>query len=199
MSSNNILSTNPILSSPFYQDDANALPNGALVEKGQLYMMDDAGGVVFQVFAPPENQIDGSLDFEGNVATIHSDNTGLQAISYKATSAGSDHPVSLGDSIIISNLIESGRDPILLNSENKLKVTTSTNDFYVYNVHDRNGQLAMIHESPAQSVGSTTDVEVQGLLYIQVIDSNTDDTVYIGFVVTPIQLSIWDPNGEFRP
>lgn len=194
---------NLITTSPFYRDNENKLPyqyETILVQQGQLYMMDDAGGVVFQTFTP--GSVNGTLNLGTKVATFEINNNNLcKAKSYKVNSTGSDHIVisnNNNNTVTINDLVESGRALLLDGTNFRVETPNEGESFYVYNVHDKNGQLAMIHKSAAVKSNSNTQVEVHGLLYVQVSDDGdpTKNKVYIGIVKEPIQLTIEDDSHD---
>lgn len=182
-----------IINSPFYKDGRSSLPNSSPVEPGKLYMMDDAGGVVYQVFADSANSPTGTLDIEGKKeAVINNIGNSLYARSYKSGASPDKQPAAFPFSMSITNLIPSGRAPLDI-SRCEFKVAIGENDFfYVYDVHGDNGQVVLVHDVPVQVLGKNVNTEVRGLVFVQY-----QNKVYIGFP-EPTEVAIEDPNGDFH-
>lgn len=211
-------SSDPIQCSPFYKDGAQAMPSGDTVEEGSLYMMDDEGGTVFQLFttssaaadAPaaglPEGEIDVTKKFEATVSLTPMFDDKVKAKSFKSkSSSGTNRRAGLNGYKII-DLVQTGRQPLADDAcQFKVAIKNQPGSFFaVYDIHDGNGQLTVVH-TPGEpntippsapeydAPQKVTQTKVLGMVYVQY-----EGTVYIGSMGKNT-IEIIDPNDDFGP
>lgn len=184
--------------SPFYKENKNTLPNGAQVQKGGFYIMDDAGGVVFQLFTDepkslPTGRIHDSIPMLAVVDAVNEGANSVKALSFKAGVSMQIKANSYFDNgFVINNLIKLDNDPKIEGSKFEVELD-STSKFFIYNAHDLNGQIPVIH---AQAIDcDSNEIEthtlVHGMVYVQF-----ENDVYMGYL-EKTNISIIDPNKNF--
>ncbi|MGB1249854.1 MAG: hypothetical protein ACPG8W_04425 [Candidatus Promineifilaceae bacterium] len=192
-----------INNSPFYRTNQSAMPTGNQVEAGGLYMMDDAGGIIFQVMTSTNTDVKpvGSIDVHvGMVATVQrcSKNNGriMESISYKKGSLNKVHASTICDSWQIQYLIKTSLKPMKEGPRFRVQVSGSDSAFYLYNVYDANGQLVIAHTQTPNSINrgsdKDTDTFVHGMVYVEY-----KGDVWMGSL-SRTEIVVNDPNGEFR-
>ncbi len=182
-------------SSPFYIEGKDVFPNEVdQVKQGGLYVMDDAGGVVFQLFTDPTDQPSGTIDLNDKKAEIYASPNSIKATSYKQSAPnGEQSPVTHDASLCIHNLVPTNRRG--LKSGKKFMVTIKGKEgqaFSLYNVHDLNGQTPVIHtRRPICDPKQPTKTEIHGMVYVE-----NDTIVYMGYL-EKVTITIEDHNGHF--
>ncbi|MEM7332266.1 MAG: hypothetical protein AAF490_09250 [Chloroflexota bacterium] len=192
----------------FYEgikSSGSSLPSGDLVKPGGLYMMNDDGGLIFQLSMPEGNQSEsptGHYDSSSNILTIRKAHvlsanetqtkTNASAISYKK------YPNVTSDVVRVSNRAERQfRVKIFPNLklnplsddalENAYCVHANNGEdiFYLYNVHDIGNQLPVFHikeinPSPNNDFLHST---LGGVLFVQFLDNSTGEKkVCLGYL-----------------
>ena len=167
-------------------------------QAGNIYVQDDAGGIVFQTFAPSSSGVTGTVTM-GSTAptsvTINANNA-LSATSYKDPNCPVDaNDVILQDDVIVNSL--SSQSGITLPTNHTFLVLDSEGHllFYVYSYCQSGDESNLNHCSgyPQHSYNPpSTTTEALGDLYIQY-----SNVIYKGTIAstTPIKLQI--PNGDF--
>lgn len=200
----------PITSSPFYDGiDAN-LPNGSLVKPSGLYMMDDSGGIIYQLTNTQDDskkKIVGSIDLSKRIATIEA-NSIASATSYKKLPlqnppSNTSPYVDISNGLLIkylTKIAEFRRAPLNKGFKVEITVEGKPSHYFLYTVNSKNGQLTVTHTIrpffsrkilPEKTIDGTSTA-VHGMVFLEY-----NGHVYSGFLESA-SIFLEDPHGIFR-
>ena len=174
--------TGPIENSPYYRETANTLPDGSTVTPSGFYMRDDNGSIIYQLNNDQSsNPISGTINVDPRLGPHIASINGGQSISASSHMRDSTHgltSVSLVDGFIITDMIDITGDRLAFRDFDPgggLTVNTTVNgvkeQFFIYNVMSKNGQLSVIHEIKPETIeiGGVEKIvtKLHGMVYVE--------------------------------